>query len=329
MLQLWWFQTSSQTHHPLTLTIEEDILKGNRHHHPKRHPLLSSTNSTEYLPNHVIENVKTFLFFIGYARSGHSIIASLLDAHPNIVMAHEYSLFSQWTRQPALHSNKSWLFSILFTNSKHNSESGMRKRNMIKKGYSLTVPGWWQGKYDNRIYVIGDKAGGMTAKVYRRSPTSFISTYHELQKTVNIPIAVIHVLRNPYDNIATMLLYNMHVKQRVNATHKYINDTALSQHIISYFKQVKGVMDMIKKVPLNVIEIHNTDMISNPKGTMRRICSHLQIECHEKYLHMCAQLTYSSESHSRELVHWTAENIQLVAENIKTIASLKRYSYSQ
>lgn len=39
-----------------------------------------------------IDSVKKFVFFIGYARSGHSIIASLLDAHPNIVMAQMNSI---------------------------------------------------------------------------------------------------------------------------------------------------------------------------------------------------------------------------------------------
>jgi len=32
--------------------------------------------------------IETYCTFIGYSRSGHSIIAALLDAHPNIVMAH-------------------------------------------------------------------------------------------------------------------------------------------------------------------------------------------------------------------------------------------------
>ena len=60
---------------------------------------------SETLPNTVINHVHCFLFFVGYARSGHSIIASMLDAHPNVVIAHEYALFVKWEHEPAQHSN--------------------------------------------------------------------------------------------------------------------------------------------------------------------------------------------------------------------------------
>lgn len=41
------------------------------HHHDCLHEL----------PKNVTDSVRKFLFFVGYARSGHSIIGSILDAH--------------------------------------------------------------------------------------------------------------------------------------------------------------------------------------------------------------------------------------------------------
>lgn len=35
------------------------------------------------------EEVETFCLFLGYPRSGHSMIGALLNAHPNIMMSHE------------------------------------------------------------------------------------------------------------------------------------------------------------------------------------------------------------------------------------------------
>ncbi len=35
------------------------------------------------------DTVERFCLFIGYPRSGHSLVGSLLDAHPNVVLAHE------------------------------------------------------------------------------------------------------------------------------------------------------------------------------------------------------------------------------------------------
>ena len=37
----------------------------------------------------LFDNVQTYCVFIGYPRSGHSLVGSLLDAHPNVIIAHE------------------------------------------------------------------------------------------------------------------------------------------------------------------------------------------------------------------------------------------------
>ena len=190
------------------------------------------------LPISVINTVDRFLFFIGYARSGHSIVASMLDAHPNIVIAHEYALFTQWQKEPQLHSNRTWLFNAIYNNSRYNTYSGLRTEQAQKKGYTLNIPGWWQGRYDGTISVIGDKSGGMTAQVFRMNHRRFVALYAELQGAVQVPIHVVHVVRNPYDNIATMLLYNTHQKANANETHKYEDYEGLEGQIVAYFNQV-------------------------------------------------------------------------------------------
>jgi hypothetical protein len=40
-------------------------------------------------------NVRTFILFVGYPRSGHSLIGSIMDAHPNVIIAHEVRLCLQ------------------------------------------------------------------------------------------------------------------------------------------------------------------------------------------------------------------------------------------
>ena len=289
--------------------------------------LLSETS--EYLLNRfVVQDVTQFVFFVGYARSGHSIVASILDAHPHIVISHEYSLFGQWENEPSKHSDKSWFFSTLYGSSKNSAEDGLRREVAKKKGYTLAIPGWWQGNFDNTIAVIGDKSGGLTAQLYRRSKKTFKSLYQELKSTVQIPIKVIHVVRNPYDNIATMLLYNTHQKRKVNASNQYDNVEKLREQITSYFNQVRSVVDMIHEIPLNVIEIHNADMIANPKGVIRDVCLKLHVDCSEEYLHMCAETMFVSESKTRHLVKWTPQLIDLVESHIRSYKHLQRYSFT-
>lgn len=284
----------------------------------------------EPLPSNVVNSVDRFVFFVGYARSGHSIVASMLDAHPNVVIAHEYALFTKWSKNPSVfNSNKSTLFNTLYNSSRYSAHVGIRQseKHVKKKGYSLEIPGWFQGDYEGGISVIGDKAGGMTAQVYRNSKQGFLTVYQQIQQTTMLPLHAIHVVRNPYDNIATMLLYNEHVKRTVNSTHMYSNVNSLHRQINAYFRQVSSVVDMIKTAELNDITIHHSDFIANPKGTMRQLCQELFITCSERYLRTVAEHTFSSESHSRHLVEWTPELLELVEVNIAKFPLLRRYKF--
>ena len=37
----------------------------------------------------MFETIQLYCMFVGYPRSGHSLVGTLLDAHPDIVIAHE------------------------------------------------------------------------------------------------------------------------------------------------------------------------------------------------------------------------------------------------
>jgi hypothetical protein len=254
----------------------------------------------------------------------------MLDAHPNVVIAHEYSLFSKLSEHPNLFNNRTSLFNTLYNSSCYSVQKGLRSTlaGSKKKGYTLEIPGWYQGSYEGGISVIGDKAGGMTAQVYRNSRTGFQTLYRQLQATTMIPMHAIHVVRNPYDNIATMLLYNEHVQRSsLNSTHKYNNVETLHRQIKAYFNQVHSVLEMVKKVGLNDITIHHSNFIANPKATMRRLCAELYLTCSERYLHMVAEHTFTTESHSRHLVEWPPELLELVKNNIARYPMLKAYTF--
>ena len=280
------------------------------------------------LPSSVVDNVQVFLFFIGYALSGQSIMASMLDSHPNIVLAHEYSLFSKCITYPKKHSDKHWLFNTLMENSRSNTLLGLKSKKFNKSGYTLSVPRGWQGKYDNHVYAIGDKADGFTAQMYRKNQSLFQHTYQELQRAIGIPIYVVHVIGNPFDDIAAMLLESTIGKHHVNVTRIYKSELYVKEQVINYFRQVKSVVDMIKNVPLNVVPIHMEDIISKPKNTMQRICRLLCVECSSAYLTLSANSVFTLQSRSRDLIHWSDENKKLIQYNIQDFYFLRRYIHS-
>ena len=157
------------------------------------------------LPLNVINRIEKFVFFIGYPRSGHSILGSFMDAHPHVAIAHEFMLFVKWkyfsNRQKEsgvdnpFFQNRTFLFNTLYGRSYLDAAKGLRSdhHNAAKKNYTLEVDYPWQGKYDKYISVIGDKSGGMTTNVFLDAPKAFPRYLTELRKTVEIPVSYTHL----------------------------------------------------------------------------------------------------------------------------------------
>ena len=106
------------------------------------------------------DGVETFVLFIGYPRSSHSLIAALLDAHPEIIIPHEYDILGRWNEiRSANISNKRLekyvIFYRLHRLSQEQSLVGNRANNCLygSCGYNYNVPGLWQGSYNRRIKV--------------------------------------------------------------------------------------------------------------------------------------------------------------------------------
>ena len=106
-------------------------------------------------------HVNTILFFIGYPRSRHSLLGSLLDAHPGMVISDETMAFSRWKSNP----NK-WIensiysfYDTIFRASERAVTKGRRSHvfngTVVNKSssYGYYVPNQWQGRYDGYIQV--------------------------------------------------------------------------------------------------------------------------------------------------------------------------------
>jgi hypothetical protein len=137
--------------------------------------------------------IRLYGMFLCHARSGHSLLGSLLDAHPEIVIAHEFHALRFVQRG----GRRDQLFQGLLRSSENFSRRG-RKWN----GYNYKVPNQWQGRYQ-KLSVIGDKMGFSSTGILKRDPLLL----RQLQATVQIPIKFFRMIRNPFDNIKTLSRY--------------------------------------------------------------------------------------------------------------------------
>ena len=106
------------------------------------------------------DGVETFVLFIGYPRSSHSLVGAILDAHPEIIIPHEYDLLQKWERfrsAKARENNlqKYFLYYELHKLSTKQATFGIRAKNplFMEGSYNYNVPGLWQGGYHNKIKV--------------------------------------------------------------------------------------------------------------------------------------------------------------------------------
>lgn len=110
--------------------------------------------------------METFVLFIGYQRSGHSLVGAILDAHPEIIITSEFDLLTKWKKYQApdlTQSNlqKYALFYDLHRLSMKQAMFGIRANFNTTKPpgelftkYTYHVPGLWQGGYQNKIKVM-------------------------------------------------------------------------------------------------------------------------------------------------------------------------------
>jgi hypothetical protein len=243
-------------------------------------------------------NINTYCMFIGYPRSGHSLIGSLLDAHPNMVIAHEVDAL----RCLSAGFGRGVIYNLLLQNSREFTEEG-RQWN----GYSYNVPNQWHGRYQT-LQVIGDKKGGRSSLQLLHHP----DLLELIQKTVNVPMRFVHVIRNPYDNITTFSKkHNLGMKEAVD----------------SYFGMVQSVLNIKQKVGDVVFDVRQESFIDNPQTVLKQLCEFLGQETTQAYLDDCASIVFKQPNKSRKDGEWTPELIEVVQANINKVPFLAGYTF--
>jgi hypothetical protein len=246
---------------------------------------------------HQFADVKTYVIFIGYPRSGHTLVGFLLDAHPNVMIASQTTAFRYlrhgFSMQQTLH--------ILADNSARIAAAGRENRR-----YSYAVPNQWQGRVD-KLRVIGESTG-LTR--LRRQPQLLQSLRERLAA---IDLKLIHVIRNPYDNISTM---------------KMRRDETLPDAITRYFSMC-DVIDQFKNYvePRAIYDLRHEHLIGDAGDTLDKLCDFVGLTTDAGYRKDCASIIFKSPHKSRHEVAWTAEAIDTVKRQMAKFPHLHGYNY--
>ena len=247
----------------------------------------------------LFKSVEKYCMFVGYTRSGHSLVGSLLDAHPNIIIGHELNALKLFEK--GVNCRK--VYYLLLQNSRRKANAGRQET-----GYLYQVPDQCQGKFQT-IKVIGDKRGSATNFIIRTNP----KILQVLPNRLDVPIKFIHVVRNPYDNITTMIA-------RKKADLEY--------GINSYFTKCKTVAYLKTQIDRqDILDIRHESLIDDPKAILSQLCEFLEVETNQKYLNDCASVVFKSPKKTRFTYQWDQRAIDLVKSQIEQYNFLQGYSY--
>ena len=254
--------------------------------------------------------VETYCTFIGYSRSGHSLIAALLDAHPNIVMAHELravKYFQYGFRRDAI-------YYLLWQMTKVRGHSWKRG-----SGYTYDVPNQWQGSYE-KIRVIGNKHGEFTVSVLAGTP----NLLQKLRDVVDVPVKLIHVVRNPFDNIAAFAI------KRARGRNSEVEESDIQASIDRYFSVCESVMKvktMADSINAEVLDIRHEDFVKEPKTELSKLCLWLGVEPTPSYLDDCVSIVFESPHKKRHKIQWNESLKQQVVNKMKPFPFFKEYRF--
>ena len=106
-------------------------------------------------------------------------------------------------------------FNELYKNSYISSKCGWRSDSNTSKGYNLDVGSQWAGMFC-QLRVIGDKSGGTTSDLMESGKGR--KCLEQMVSDLNMSVIAVHIVRNPYDMIATDILCQLSARGHTKAS---------------------------------------------------------------------------------------------------------------
>lgn len=250
-------------------------------------------------------DLHAFCLFIGYPKSGHSLVGALLDAHPDLVIARAVNPLALVVvdGQP-----RDEVFELLLDNARAEATRG-RKQNR----YRYAVDGQWQGRV-RTLRVLGDKFSDRTTKRIGRTAGALAS----FERQVGVPLRLIHVVRNPFDMVARIAIDKI---KRGTAEEKRARATAYVSRLAEINESV-----IASREP-SVLTVRHEALVASPQAELARMCEFLGVEAEHGYLEACAAIVFDSPQRTRDRLEWTEIQVAAVDEVIARYAFFEGYTF--
>lgn len=253
------------------------------------------------------EKINKGIFFIGYPRSGHSILGALLDAHPQVALSHELDALAFVDAG----FSKRQLVQMIIQRSRQFARAGNQWM-----GFNYKVPGGYQGGGD-QLQLVGDKRGGTTTKWFRKSPELF-----DHLKVMFPDTLFIHMYRNPFDAITT----SYYRSQKRRSGNFGQND--LYRKVDHFFGHSKLIHEFEDQQLFHFRNIRVEDFLESPKKVLHSLLKHFSIDAPEDYLDNCASILFRKPPKRRgQLELWETKTIDYVLQRMEETPFFRGYTF--
>lgn len=262
------------------------------------------TSLRSSLDRDLFADVETFCVLIGHVKSGGTLLGALLDAHRNAVFADETDVL----RYLDAGFRRDQVFHLLLRGASREAMNGRVTARRLEP-YSFLVPGQWQGRHE-RIRVIGEARAGPTTRRLGAEPDLLPRLRSRMGEK---RLAFVHVVRNPYDPIAAMIVRGK--RSFENAA----NDHAAQCH---------SLLGLREQVPAgDLLTVRYEDFVTGPAERLREVCAFLGLEPAEDYLSACAGIIDPAFRRDRERTQWSPAQVATVRATIDQVPFLHGYRY--
>lgn len=247
-----------------------------------------------------LAQVEVYAMFLGYPRSGRTLIGSLLNAHPDVLIAHELNAlrYLQWR------FSRDRIFGLLL---RRDREFGRIDRRW--SGYDYRIEDLYQGTW-RRLRVIGDKRGGASMRLLHRRPYLL----ERLRAELDMPLRMFHHVRNPFDNIARMAA---------------VSGASLGYTTERYFRNVDWAWETIARLDRReLMHVYHERLVAAPQETLAGLLAHLGVEADPGYLETCARRVHANPRRTRDRFEWPDTLVDDIHGRIDRYPHLAGYRFT-
>ena len=271
------------------------------------------------LTDREMNGLKKLALFVGHARSCHTFVGSMLNAHPHMHIGVSFNLVSYYI-ECGSNATREDVLQEMFRSAVLNGNSSRTKE---KKGYSLQFDGLYQGTYRDHLDVIGAHRGGGLARLNLKDPTQCKAALAGLRRLTGLPLYFIRVIRNPFDIVATQVLYARREPEEVRALkselkssgQQYKDAELVSGKTKDYFDMLQSTEEVLR-VADQSMDVHCRDLIANPEAEIQKLCDFFEVECPKEYVERSVAMVFPVESKTHELVEWPAEARDYIRQQV-------------